>query len=128
MAVNVVFVNIDWKRARHNTSRSTGRNMQILHDTIAGIVREMEPAMLCMCEVGEASNLLSQAHMQQISDKIQKAWQSAATQNVRLEFLFTINAPYMTAYNPLQVKCTGRRIIQNLYDAQGQPRTAQAFL
>ncbi len=77
--------------------------MKILHETIAGIVREMKPAMLCMCEVGEASNPFTDAHMQQIADTIEKAWQSAATEHVRLKFLFTADAPYMTAYNELQV-------------------------
>ena len=79
MGVNVVFVNIDWKTTRHVNEKSARRNMQMLHETIAGIVLRMQPAMLCMCEVGEASNLLTQAHMQHISDTIEEAWQSAAT-------------------------------------------------
>ena len=128
MSVNVVFVNIDWKKSRHHSQKSTGKNMNILHETIAGIVREIQPAMLCMCEVGEASNPLTDAHMQQIADTIEKAWQSAATEHVRLKFLFTADAPYMTAYNELQVQCTEHRIFRNLYSAQGQPRTAQVSL
>ena len=64
MSVNVIFVNIDWKKAWHNTEKSIRHNMKILHDTIAGIVRQMTPAVLCMCEVGTASDLLIEAHMQ----------------------------------------------------------------
>ena len=79
MGVNVVFVNIDWKKSRHVNEKSTRRNMKMLHEPIAGIVRRMQPAMLCMCEVGEASNLLTQAHMKQVADTIEEAWQSAAT-------------------------------------------------
>jgi len=67
MSVNVIFVNIDWKNARHNTEKSIRHNMKVLHDTIAGIVRQMTPAVLCMCEVGTASDLLTEAHMQEIA-------------------------------------------------------------
>ena len=128
MSINVVFVDRDWKKSRHYSEKSTRKNMKILHPTIAGIVREIKPAMLCMCEVGEASNPLTHANMQQIADTIEKAWQSVATEHVRLKFLFTADAPYMTAYNELQVQCTEHRIFRNLYSAQGQPRTAQVFL
>ena len=97
MGVNVVFVNIDWKISRHASEKSTRRNMTVLHATIADIVRGMKPTMLCMCEVGEASKPPNQGHMQQIAETIEKAWQSAATEDVSLKFLFVAGAPYMTA-------------------------------
>ena len=128
MSVNVIFVNIDWKKARHNTEKSIRHNMKVLHDTIAGIVRQMTPAVLCMCEVGTASDLLTEAHMQEIAKTIQKAWKTHATEHFRLRFLFTADAPYMTAYNEVQVQCTEHRILRNIYGAQRQPRTAQMFL
>ena len=128
MSVNVIFVNINWKKARHNTEKSTRHNMKVLHDTIAGIVRQMTPAVLCMCEVGTASDLLTEVHMQEITNTIQKVWRSHATEDFRLRFLFIAHAPYMTAYNELQVQCTEHRILRNIYGARRQPRTAQMFL
>ena len=50
-SANVVFINIDWKAARHNKKRLQ-KNMKLLNDTIVGVVRNMNPAMICMCEVG----------------------------------------------------------------------------
>ena len=73
MSVNVIFVNIDWKKSWHNTKKSIRHSLKVLHDTIAGIVRQMSPAVLCMCEVGAASDLLTEAHMQEIAKTIQKA-------------------------------------------------------
>ena len=70
MSVNVIFVNIDSKKALHNTKNSSRQNMNILHNTIAGIVQNMTPAVLCMCEVGTASDLLTEAHMQEIANTI----------------------------------------------------------
>ena len=72
MSVNVIFVDIDWNKARHDTPKSTRRNMTILHETIAGIVRQMTPAVLCMCEVGAASDLLTEVHMQEIANTNRK--------------------------------------------------------
>ena len=102
--------------------------MKVLHDTIAGIVRQMTPAVLCMCEVGTASDLLNEVHMQEIANTIQKAWRSHATEDFRLRFLFIADAPYMTIYNELRVQCIKHRILRNIYAAQRQPRTAQMFL
>ena len=39
MSVNVVFVNTVWKKSRHHSQKSTGKNMKSLRETIAGIVR-----------------------------------------------------------------------------------------
>ena len=81
-----------------------------------------------MCEVGTASDLLIEAHMQEIAKTIQKALQNHATEHFRLRSLFTANAQYMTAYDELRVQCAEHRILRNLYSAQRQPRTAQMFL
>ena len=128
MIVNMIFFNIDWKQARHDTPKSTRRNKTILHETIAGIVRQMTPVVLCMCEVGTASDLLTEAHMQEIAKTIQKALKIQGAEHFRLKFLFTADAPYMTAYDEFRIQCTEHRIFRNLYSAQRQPRTAQMFL
>ena len=62
MSANVVFINIDWKESRmHNT---LDRNMNRLATMIADVVRNMNPTMICMCEVGETKNPLSQQQME----------------------------------------------------------------
>ena len=53
MFANVVFMNIDWKSSR--MLRTLETNMRVLATTIAGVVRNMNPTMLCMCEVGETN-------------------------------------------------------------------------
>ena len=66
--------------------------------------------------------------MQEIAKTIQKAWKTHATEHFRLRFLFSADAPYMTASNELQVQCTEHRVLRTIYGAQRQPRTAQMFL
>ena len=123
MSVNVVFINIDWKEVQH-----TKKHMSTLGRTIAGVVRNMKPAMICMSEVGEASIPLTEEHMQQVADQTMQAWRAAATEHVELHSMFEVGAPYMTVYDVGQVQCSCHRILTDLYYAQGQPRTAQAFL
>ena len=91
--------------------------MNILHNTIAGIVQNMTPAVLCMCEVGAASDLLTEVHMQEIANTIQKAGRSHATEAFRLKFLFIADAQYMNIYNELRFQCIKHRIIRNIYAA-----------
>ena len=78
MSANVVFINIDWKASRHNKTLET--NMMLLGWTIARVVRNMKPAMVCMCEVGEASIPLTKEQMQQVADQSMQAWRDAATE------------------------------------------------
>ena len=127
MSANVVFINIDWKKSRHNKG-TLAKNMRTLGKTIAGVVRNMKPAMICMREVGEAPVPLTEEQMQQVADQTTDAWRDAATEHVGLHCTFQIGAPYMTVYNVNQVQCCGHRIFKDLYPVQGQPRTAQAFL
>ena len=51
MCANVVFINIDWKASR--MLGTLDANMKLLAGTIEGVVRNMNPTMICMCEVGE---------------------------------------------------------------------------
>ena len=125
MSANVVFINIDWKASRHNKTLET--NMMLLGWTIARVVRNMKPAMVCMCEVGEASNPLTKEQMQQVADRSMQAWRDAAT-DVQLHCMFEVGAPYMTIYIDGSVQCSCHRILKGLYKAQEQPRTAQTFL
>ena len=126
MSANVVLINIDWKeKEMHNTLI---RNMKLLATMIAGVVRNMNPTMICMCEVGESNDPLSQEQMQQVADKVIRVWNGAATGHIQLRSMFTEGAPYLTVYIDGPIRCSDHRILHNLYDAQGEPRTAQAFV
>ena len=72
LAANVVFINIDWKATRHNKRRLKA-NMLLLSNTIFGVVCNMNPAMICMCEVGLAKYPLTLEQMQQGAGACSKA-------------------------------------------------------
>ena len=126
--VNIVFVNIDWKRSRHDTDTSTKKNLKKLADTITSIVQIMEPAVICCCEVGTAMEPMTNADMSAMVSAMKKAWQEAATEHPCISSLFDEKAPYITMWDERRCRCTDERILENLYTARGQPRTAQAFL
>ena len=126
-AVNVVFINIDWKAARHNRGRLKA-NMRSLNKTICGVVRNMKPAMICMCEVGVVKDPLTSEQMQQVADECLKAWRHAAGERLALASMFQSGEPYMTVYRDGLIQCTFHRILTRLYSAQELPRTAQTFL
>ena len=124
LSANVVFINIDWKASRHN-AKAVKSDMQTVANTITGVVRNMNPAMICMCEVGLATIPLTEEQMQQVADQSMHAWKEAATEHFELRSMFQVGAPYMTIYRD-GPSC--HRILENLYYAQGEPRTAQTFL
>ena len=76
MSANVVFIN-------------TGK-------TIANVVQNMNPTMICMCEVGEATIPLTQEQMQQVSHESMHAWKEAATQSTSKELLQSTVAQVMS--------------------------------
>ena len=70
-SANVVFINIDWKSSRmFNTLE---KNMKLVAKTIANVVQNMNPTMICMCEVGEATIPLTEEQMQQVSNQSMRA-------------------------------------------------------
>ena len=113
--VNVVFINIDWKKTRHANATALSRNMKKLRTTICDVVGKMKPAMICMSEVGEASNLLTKEHMQQVAETTKQSWREAATEHGELCSMFEVRAPYMTVYDDSKVQCSDHRILTNLY-------------
>ena len=126
MSGNVVFVNIDWKEAMMH--RRLNANMKKLATTITDVVQKMNPRVLCMVEVGLAEYPLSEAQMQQVADEAMRAWRDAATEHVELSSMFTAGAPYITIFVCGAFQCSDHRILHKLYDADGRPRTAQAFV
>ena len=76
--VNIIFITIDWKASRHNKLRA---NMALLDKTIRSVVRNRKPTMICMCEVGMASENLTEQQMQEVSDQCMQSWIAAATEH-----------------------------------------------
>ena len=125
---NIIFVNIDWKRSRHDNEESIHRNMTKLADTISSIVTSLKPGVICCCEVGEATNPMTKEMMSAVADTIRKAWEASATEHPAISFLFKEGAPYLTIWDDNQCKCKHGRILENVYDVPGHRRNAQAFL
>ena len=126
ISANVVFLNIDWKATRHG--RTLNNNMKLLGKTIANVVQKMNPTMICMCEVGAATWPLTEEQMQQVLHQCIQAWKEAATEHFELQSMFEVGAPYMTIYKDGAIQCFHHRILTDVYNAKGLPRTAQTFL
>ena len=124
-SVNVVFIIIDWKPNRMNNTLN--KHMERLANTITGVVRNMNPTMICMCEAGETKNPLSEEQMRQVVTQVISAWTAAATEDIQLRSMFTTGAPYVTIYIHGPIRCSDHRILENLYSAGGEARTAQTF-
>ena len=105
VSANVVFINIDWKASRHASETALKANMSLLGKTIAGVVRNMNPTMICMSEVGVASNPLTKQQMQQVADQNMQSWKEAATEHIELRCMFKVDAPYMTIYIHGPIQC-----------------------
>ena len=128
MSANVVFINIDWKASRHNMGRIHD-NMETLGKTITNVVRNMDPTMICMCEVGQVMTPLTKEQMQEVEHQITCAWKGAATEHFDLRSMFQVGEPYMTIYRHGLIQCSCHRILHNLYvGPNGEPRTAQTFV
>jgi hypothetical protein len=67
--------------------------MERLGNTVTGVVRNINPTMICMCEVGETKNLLSDEQMRQVVTQIISAWTAAATEDIQLRSMFTTRGP-----------------------------------
>ena len=100
--LRVAFANIDWKEGRHGKNFS--KHATALGRTVNSIARDLAPAVLCLCEVGEVRSPLSTEHMQDLESIICANWPAA--QDHGLQFLYTVGEPYMTAYRPDLVSCT----------------------
>ena len=108
--------------------RTLAANMHRLAMTIVSVVHNMNPKMICMCEVGEVANPLSEEQMHELKNQVTRTWKETATEHIHLCCMFTTGEPYMTIYIDGPIRCTDHRILHNLYYAGGLTRTAQAFL
>ena len=109
-------------------NRTLNTNMKVLATTIADVVHNMSPTMICMCEVGETTHPLSEEQLQQVATQSISTWKDAATGHIQLRSMFTKGAPYVTIYIDGPIRCSDHQILHGLYYAHGQARTAQAFV
>ena len=128
MSANLVFINIDWKKSRHQNQKALRRNMKILGNTITNVVQEMNPTAICMCEVGTEKIPLTEEEMQQVAHQGIHAWKETRTEEVEIRSMFEVGAPYMTIYKEGPIQCLEPRTLKDLYYAHGETRTAQTFL
>ena len=125
---NIIFINIDWKRSRHDNPTCTNKNLGVLAKTTSSIVTNMKPAVICCCEVGTAMSPMTVEEMYVMAQAMREAWEEAATEHPAISFHFEDDAPYITIWDANLCKCTHERILENIYNVQGHRRKAQAFL
>ncbi len=75
--MNIIFVNIDWKRSRHESDAAERRNLQQLAGTVDSIVSQLRPAVVCFCEFGEVAQPLYAAHVEVLKNEVQENWRQA---------------------------------------------------
>ena len=93
MSANVVFINMDWKKSKHFSTQSLQDNMETLGKTITNVVRNMDPTMICMCEVGQVMTPLTEEQMQEVEHQITCAWKGAATEHFDLRSMSKWESP-----------------------------------
>ena len=149
--INIVYLNTDWKQSRHDTPESRSRNKRKLQETIESIAASMHPDILCMCEVGVASALMTEQQLEEMSEWCVEQWKRTATgragagfrspeyqseqawkaaqENFSLSVLYAKDAPYMTIYNNKKCTCLKNTTLHNVYQPKcKEPRTAQHML
>jgi hypothetical protein len=120
--INIIFVNIDWKKTRQDTQSAAKRNLKQLAHTIGSIVTEMKPAVICCCEVGNVMTPMTSQQINEMMQTFRHAWRED------IAFLHDEGEPYLTAWDGNLCSCKHKRILRNLYKASNMPRTAQAFV
>ena len=132
--LGIVFVNIDWKKSRHATDVAERRNLELLKRTVTSIVTEMKPSLICFCEFGEVGHPLPDNVIPCLQDAIESAWREAALATEQglasegLAFAHPSGEPYLSAWRPERIECRHHALLTDLYQASGEPRTAQMFL
>ena len=79
---NIIFVNIDWKRSRHDNPTCTNKNLKKLARTTASIVTNMQPAVICCCEVGTAMFPMTRDQMSEMAQTMTEAWRNTPIINI----------------------------------------------
>ena len=86
--------------------KAAKRNLRILKNTVSSIVREMNPAVLCFCEVGTATQSLTELVMRTLTGVVKTTWSAAATEHgdPDIQFHYAVGSPYVTAWVANQCK------------------------
>ena len=113
VVANIVFVNIDWNKERHNAQRAR-HNLAKLADTTSSIVRNMKPAVICCCEAGTASEPMTSKQFTAMADTMSEAWRKAVIEPPAISFLFSKDAPYLTIWDGNRCSCTQGRILEKV--------------
>ena len=92
--VHLIYANIDWKASRHDTAKAEANNSKLLRDTVLSIVKNMHPAVLCFCEVGTATNPLTEQIMKCLTEIVAAAWKDAATEHTEPDIQFGYDTGY----------------------------------
>ena len=119
----VVFVNIDWKKSRHDNKKVADKNLDLLKGTVRSIIKIHEPVVICFCEVGETSQPMTSSQMSALSEVIEATWKELL-QSTKLQSSFTQGYPYLTVWDSSRVDCFNFHITKGLY--QHQPISAVA--
>ena len=109
--INLIFVNIDWKKDRQESDAASKRNRRLLDRTITSIVKEMKPAVICCCEVGQVRQPMTPPQIDEIMQTFRDAWRDD------ISFLYEAGEPYLTAWDGNLCRCKHGRILRNLYKA-----------
>ena len=91
--INIIFVNIDWKKTRQDSQSAAKRNLKQLAHTIGSIVTEMKPAVICCCEVGNVMTPMTSQQINEMMQTFRHAWRED------IAFLHDEGEPYLTAWN-----------------------------
>ena len=94
--INIAFANMDWSNTRY-TGRKQEQHLATWRSTTKEIIRKFNPAVICFCEVGEASISLEVKHVEALQDATCQAWMSVGVAATYVGFLYTDSYPYMTA-------------------------------
>ena len=115
---NIIFVNIDWKRSRHNSPSSTAKNLSLLANTTSSIVTNMKPAVICCCEAGTAMSPMTREQMSAMAHAMREAWEEAATERPAISCLFEDGAPYLTIWDDNRCQRKHGRTLEKVYNVQ----------
>ena len=82
----VVFVNIDWKKSRHDNKKVADKNLDLLKGTVRSIIKTHKPVVICFCEVGESSQPMTSSQMLAVSEVIEATWKQLLQSTVGSSF------------------------------------------
>ena len=108
--------------------KQTENHSETWQRTTEEIIRGIDLAVICFCEVGEVSNPLEAEHLDELQNLTRLGGARCGAGTEHVEFLQTKEQPYLTAYRKDRVTCSRYCMLSDVYAARGLERTAQHFL